>query len=341
MLAAIATSSLTRWPPWPTRITKRSSLVRQSKHTLQMALQLRHKAKGPSRQLPRLPRAPLRQHLLCPPASQNTVAAPPSLAAPFSADRPQELIEQFIRLGLDEGIAFTIAMGLQNSQIDRSAGLALSSKGLEAIRREGNVRQSTLENSFPCDFQGLWAAIKQAQESIDALDEGPDASSTRVVLTNQLKEVQQIDQGKRRLLQSDRQYGLTKLRAYQARDTLYKRFAEQLARFIWIDLTAPLQPAFCALGDGCGFGHDGQKNRNPPYAKPLIKFVMAWMEARGYPFLAVWTDEAFSSQCCPDPLCRRPPGVSDDDASWRQELAQAGPCTMENLVFRLHWVRSR
>ena len=275
------------------------------------------------------------------PAPPQTHAAPsPPL---FSTDRPRELIEQFIRFGLDEGVAFTACVGKQDSQLDRSAGLALCSKGLDAIRREGNTRQSGLENSFSCDFKQLWAEMKEAQDAIDALEghAGDAADRQRTTLSARVLESQAMDEGKRRLLQSDHQYGLNKFRAYRARSSIFSRFAQQLAEFLWTDLTGPLRPVFGALGDGCGFGHDGRKNRNPPFAKPLIKYVMDWMKGRGYPFFVAWTDEAFSSQCCPDPLCRRPPGAHDDDGSWREELRQAGPCTIENLAQRLHWIRSR
>ena len=242
-----------------------------------------------------------------------------------------ETMKHIATVGVDLGQAFPIAMALNSAPSDRSASLTLGPWALEMMRRQANQAQSRLQNQSGVDWGKLWLEER-------SLGMSEEDQRTR-------RELKHYDILQRINLQSSNKYGKIKFRSHMQRKRFEAWFAEQVIKWIWPD-PEKRDVVLMAIGDECGMGGDGRRPQTVDYAKSLLRSVMAEMKRRKLPIIFRLVDEAYTSQCCPDPACLRPPV-----ANWRQALEEHaleyghdhahGRVTEENMAGKEDWVRCR
>ena len=113
---------------------------------------------------------------------------------------------------------------------------------------------------------------------------------------------------------------------------------QQVIRWIWPEATKDCPPSRIVLmfiGDECGLGND-RRMTTADFAKPLLRAILEKMRRDGLPIIFRLVDEAYTSQCCPDPSCLRPPAEN-----WRSLPGALEPVTAQNCAGKEDHVRSR
>ena len=213
-----------------------------------------------------------------------------------------ELVREYISCGFDPGEYNPFASAVVNRMDDTSKSLVMTHHGLEHNRRKSQRDSAKTRNRFLADV------------AVDAIKAEED-------------------------YQNGRAGGAVDWETKNKRDAVNKRLAEQLAEAIWPEsfcyprprspVSRIFQPALFSVGDGCGKSKHGVGVKHIEASTSLLRSVIHHLQSQGYPLLVIWADEAYSSQCCPDPSCLRPPG---DD--WKAELpdAEADDDIPENWV---------
>jgi len=241
----------------------------------------------------------------------------------------QKLVDDTATAGCDTGMIFSLAVGYRDAVEDLSYSLLLSSSGLDSLRKSANRKQTALQAKYPVSLALLHAAIRQEEEQAIV---SASAEKRLVVLKKSVAH-------HLRLIQSDPRYGRIKLDQYRMHSQMADLCFEQLGDALFPNIRRAdrkfASPRLFQIGNGCEFDVVGRKNKIPLYANPLLRAIIRRMEGHKWPVLFVWVDEAYSSQVCPNPLCRRPPGNK-----WREQLETDGRCTEDNMQERADWPRS-